>query len=397
MKELVKLQRESRSVRHLDLFRDVADLRLEDTFSQIELLCDDVIRLSKPGCSDESSLTVREDGDQSACLSRNTSFDGPWKQLHENADRSASPAPVSIVFAVDAAYVVPLATAIRSVVENNKNVWPLDIHVIHEGIGEETQRRILNSLPWNSAVIRWHLIGTLAFASGFSTRPGVSKMAFAKILLPRFLPETCRRVLYLDGDILVLGALEHLWNLDLGGAVLGAVPDHWLDPVAGNRPGASSSTGVARYFNAGVLLIDLEKWRRERVSERSLEYLDRFPNTEYSDQDALNVACDGRWQLLERTWNFHFDPSQPIARVAVAQELAIIHFVTCAKPWKSGSLSPNVEFYDGFRSRTCFALTRRERLQSALKRAGSRLLARSVVLRAAWFCAKSTMRTHAVT
>ncbi|MGR9173781.1 glycosyltransferase family 8 protein [Rhizobium sp. KDH_Rht_773_N] len=302
-----------------------------------------------------------------------------------------------IVFAVDAAYAVPLATALRSVAENNRDAWPLDIHVIHEGIGEETKRRIFDSLPANSTVIQWHPIGTLSFASGFSTRPGVSKMTFARILLPQFLPESCNRALYLDGDILVLAALEQLWNADLGEAVIGAVPDYWLDDVVSKEPGAAGPPRVERYFNAGILLIDLEKWRKERISERSLDYLDRFPTTEYSDQDALNVACDGRWKVLDRAWNFQFEPTQAIGRIALEQKLGIVHFVTNVKPWKSGSLSPNVAFYDAFRSRTRFALTRRERIQSGLKRAGSRLLARSALLRAVWSCTKSAMQTYTST
>ncbi|MBB4253719.1 lipopolysaccharide biosynthesis glycosyltransferase [Rhizobium anhuiense] len=302
-----------------------------------------------------------------------------------------------IVFAVDAAYAVPLATALRSIAENNQSAWPLNIHVIHEGIGEEIKRLIFDSLPANSAVIQWHPIATLSFANGFSTRPGVSRMTFARILLPQFLPQTCNRALYLDGDILVLTALEQLWNIDLGEAVIGAVPDYWLDNVVSIGPSATGGPRVERYFNAGILLIDLEKWRNERITERSLEYLDRFPTTEYSDQDALNFACDGKWKILNRAWNFQFEPTQAIARIALEQKLAIVHFVTNVKPWKSGSLSPNVAFYDAFRSRTRFALTRWERARSGLKRVGSRLLARSSLLRAAWSCTKSAMRAHAST
>ncbi|WP_259669260.1 glycosyltransferase family 8 protein [Rhizobium lentis] len=321
-------------------------------------------------------------------------WDGAGNMNVHSIPTGASPAGANerlgpIVFAVDEAYAVPLATALRSVAENNQSAWPLDIHVIHQGIDEETKRLVFESLPARSAVIQWHPIATLSFASGFSTRPGVSKMTFARILLPQFLPQTCSRALYLDGDILVLGALENLWNIDLGEAVIGAVPDYWLDNVVKNGPGATGGARVKRYFNAGILLIDLAKWRNERISERSLDYLDRFPTTEYSDQDALNVACDGKWKILDRAWNFQFEPTQAIARIALEQKLAIVHFVTNVKPWKSGSLSPNVAFYDAFRSRTRFALTRWERARSGLKRAGARLLTRSALLRAAWSCTKS--------
>lgn len=287
----------------------------------------------------------------------------------------------SIVFAADAAFAAPLATALRSVVDNNMRAWPLDIHVITEGMNEATKRRIAGSLPEDSAAINWHSIETPSFASQFSTRPGVSKMTFARLLLPRFLPDTCKKALYLDADILVLATLQPLWDLDLEGAIIAAVPDYCLDSVAArNNPAPKTSLPVERYFNAGMIFLDFEKWRSERVSERALDYLDQFPTTEYADQDALNVVCDGRWKELQPSWNFQFDPSQAIARTVREKNLKIVHFVTNVKPWRSGSLSPNVEFYDAFRSRTRFALNRRERLSSALKRICARLFSRSALL-----------------
>ena len=291
-----------------------------------------------------------------------------------------------IVFAADAAFAVPLATALRSLAESNMQAWPLDIHVINEGMADDTKQHIFNSLPENSATITWHSIDTFSFASQFSTRPGISRMTFARLLLPRFLPADCKSALYLDADIIVLDTLEPLWRLDLDGAIMAAVPDYCLDRLAAmNGSGLKTSLPVDRYFNAGMIFLDLEKWRSERVSERALEYLDHFPRTEYGDQDALNFVCNGRWKELKQCWNFQFDPSQAIAPIMRGQNLRIVHFVTNVKPWRAGSLSPNVGFYDAYRSRTRFALTHRERLFSAVKRIFSRLLVRSALLR----CLKS--------
>lgn len=287
-----------------------------------------------------------------------------------------------IVFAADAAFAAPLATALRSLAESNIQAWPLDIHVINEGMNEATKQRIVNSLPEDCAAITWHSIETFRFASQFSTRPGISRMTFARLLLPRFLPTTCTRALYLDADIIVLDTLEQLWNLDLDGAIIAAVPDYCLDSVAArNNPGLKTSLPIDRYFNAGMIFLDLEKWRSEKISERALEYLDRVPTAEYADQDALNFVCAGRWKELQPAWNFQFDPFHSIAVTVREHNLKVVHFVTNVKPWRSGSLSPNVGFYDAYRSRTRFALSHRERLSSALKRIFSRLLVRSALLR----------------
>jgi lipopolysaccharide biosynthesis glycosyltransferase len=301
----------------------------------------------------------------------------------------AQPVGCAIVFAADPAYAAPLATALLSLAESNSNAWPLDVHVIHEGIDEIIKARICRSLPKGSANITWHAINTASFAGSLFTRPGVSKMTFARIVLPQVLPSTCRRALYLDGDILVLASLEKLWNLDLGGAVVGAVPDYCLDHAVRHGLGPKEGPAVTRYFNAGVILIDIDEWRRERVTEKALRYLEHFPEAEYSDQDALNFACDGKWKIMNQSWNFQFDPSQDLAAERRSRNIAIAHFVTFAKPWRSGSLSPNVAFYEAFRSRTLFRLTPRQRAQSCAKRVASRLLARSDLLRTVWRYARS--------
>jgi lipopolysaccharide biosynthesis glycosyltransferase len=115
---------------------------------------------------------------------------------------------------------------------------------------------------------------------------------------------------------------------------------------------------VNRYFNAGVLLIDLDKWRSLRIMEKSMTYLQLRPDTPYADQDALNVACDGQWKELREQWNYqtlyHHPPSGPAMLPANAQ---VIHFITGDKPWKASIPNPYASLYDEFRSRTCFART----------------------------------------
>ncbi len=110
--------------------------------------------------------------------------------------------------------------------------------------------------------------------------------------------------MYLDADILVLDDLESLWETDLEGAVVGAVLDG-LDPkLKHGDPGFEEVPRVQDYFNSGVLLIDLGRWREERISERALELLINHPQSLFSDQDALNIVCDGRWKKLDPRWNF---------------------------------------------------------------------------------------------
>jgi lipopolysaccharide biosynthesis glycosyltransferase len=132
--------------------------------------------------------------------------------------------------------------------------------------------------------------------------------------------------------------------------------------VKNGQPGLEGMPPVEHYFNAGVLLIDLDQWRRARISERALEHLAQHPRTMFGEQDALNVACDGLWKKLDQRWNFQDHHRTKITDLSLAERPIIVHFVTSMKPWKPSSISVNASLYDSFRGRTCFAKSRREQV-----------------------------------
>jgi lipopolysaccharide biosynthesis glycosyltransferase len=295
-----------------------------------------------------------------------------------------------LVFACDGAWAMPLATALRSVAEANQKAWALEIYVLSHGLSEDIKGKIIDSLPKGSCSIRWVLVDLTPFAR-FSTLQHISKTTYARLLIPDILSKDIPRALYLDADVLVLDDLRPIWEVHLDGTVLGAVIDERVDTHI--KIGNTSLAGwplprVRNYFNAGVLLIDLASWRAERISEKALEYLERCPHSVYSDQDALNVACDGVWKKLDPRWNYYqIDLEKPISDLSATQRPGIIHFHGWQKPWDPRTLNMNAQFYDSFRTRTLFACTFQERLRNVPLVAWSRMkrhLRRSVVISRVW-------------
>jgi lipopolysaccharide biosynthesis glycosyltransferase len=293
-----------------------------------------------------------------------------------------------LVFACDAGYAMPLATTLRSIAETNRSAWPFQVYILSDGFSENTKRKVIDSLPKGSSSFRW-LPADLAGFEGFSTLQHISTATYARLLISSKLPDRVDRVLYLDADILVLDDLAPIWEVDLEGAVLGAVVDERLSTHI--KIGNTSLAGLPRvrnYFNAGVLLIDLARWRAERIAEKALGYLERCPHSPYSDQDALNVACDGLWKKLDPRWNYYqIDLQKPISDLSAAQRPGIVHFQGWSKPWNPRSLNLSAGFYDSFRTRTLFACTPEERLRHVPLVIWSRLkrvLKRSVVVSHVW-------------
>jgi lipopolysaccharide biosynthesis glycosyltransferase len=262
---------------------------------------------------------------------------------------------ISIAMACDERYAMPLASALRSIVDSNKCHWPLSVHILTDGFHELTRKRIQESLPKGSVSLYWLHISLDRFAN-LPTLAYISRMTFARFLLADLLPPEVTRVLYLDSDLLVLGDLGALWASSLETFCAGAVLDYGLDALLKQRdPKCAGMPLVKSYFNAGVLLINLDLWRHQQIGERAAQYLAEHPDSPFADQDALNAVLDGAWKALAEEWNYQRHLETNISSMTPKLRPAIVHFITAAKPWKREFHTPNELLFDNYRERTQFS------------------------------------------
>ncbi|HFR3770831.1 TPA: glycosyltransferase [Streptococcus suis] len=106
------------------------------------------------------------------------------------------------------------------------------------------------------------------------------------------------RALYLDSDIIVRGDIRYLFNLNLADYPLAAV--HNLAPQGFYEDG----------FNAGVLLIDCQKWRAEQTAPKLWVLTREHHLTAYGDQGILNMHFQDTWLPLPKEYNFMVGPDQ---------------------------------------------------------------------------------------
>jgi lipopolysaccharide biosynthesis glycosyltransferase len=149
-------------------------------------------------------------------------------------------------------------------------------------------------------------------------------------------------VLYLDTDTIVLDSAAPLWDVELGDRPVAAASNP-VYPFMNFHPDAALGlTNAEEYFNSGVLLLDLERMRREGSTKLLLEYAQAHPWNQYPDQDALNVVFAGRRLSLHPRWNapqtlWHLSlPELPFTSAEVQEARsnpAIVHFVGPFKPW----------------------------------------------------------------
>lgn len=238
--------------------------------------------------------------------------------------------------AADAAYALPLAVMLRSAASALDPRCTLDVYVVDAGVAPDDRARIAGSLG-GCGTVTWVSPERAAFA-GLPLWGRMPIATYDKLAIARWMPAGEPRAIWLDADLLVLGDLAALWRSDLRSAVLAATQDPRV-PTIGSRFGvrAHASCGLApraKYFNAGVMVIDLERWRASDVEGDALAYLRRHREQVYFwDQEALNVAAATRWSELSPLWNWTVSGAAAAVRAAPG-EPRILHFSGNLKPWR---------------------------------------------------------------
>jgi len=262
---------------------------------------------------------------------------------------AASAQRVEIAMCVDEGFAMPLSVALASL---DAVSWgrPTRVSVLQPGFGADTKARITRGLRHLEVV--WHDLDEDRVA-GAHFPPQLSRATLYRLLLEQILPSDIERLIYLDGDIVVLDSLAPLFDAELGGRALGAVRDAnspWCAGICGPDWQRLGLAPDSPYFNAGILLIDLAAWRRERIGERALDVL-RRQSPQWADQDALNIILEGRWTELPRRWNLQTaDVSGNSTGWAVfgddtraaTADPAVIHYsgIGQPKPWQLGCAHP---------------------------------------------------------
>lgn len=157
------------------------------------------------------------------------------------------------------------------------------------------------------------------------------------------------RALYLDTDILVLSQLAPLIDTDLQGRTVAAVGNHPpidVMRVAIRRSNRGNIDPDAPYFNAGVLVIDTERWRRLAIGSNSRAFLRRYPSTRLLDQDALNMLLVNDWLALPKAWNA---PAGRLDATPMFAGLAQMNrsLVAAVQAWEEAQRQPNILHFTG--------------------------------------------------
>lgn len=246
---------------------------------------------------------------------------------------------ISIVVASDNHYAVMLAAFIKSIEENHITDERLDFYILDDKISADIKNKINASI--NKAVTNLIWLKTSVIVPHDISIPvdhtAMPFTTYYRLFAPGIVPEKVDRLIYLDVDMIVLEDISKLWNINIEDKLFAAVQD-WQLTVSCSWGGIPNyeQLGIpadTEYFNAGLLVIDTKKWRRENVTRRVIEFMNtnmKFVN--FADQYGLNGLLYSQWYRLDPRWNWfaQFDNDNPF----------IIHFLDIKPIFKNYRSKP---------------------------------------------------------
>src|SRR5271170_3830140 len=135
--------------------------------------------------------------------------------------------PVTIVCGADDRFAMPLAMVLRSAAMNCSR--PLHAHVLNNDLSAKSKRRVEKASP--GATLHWVDVDPKFMADVPVGLPHLSKATYLRLAVGKLLPADLDRMIYLDCDVLVVGDLAELWDTDLQGNIIGAVPDFMISTL----------------------------------------------------------------------------------------------------------------------------------------------------------------------
>lgn len=252
---------------------------------------------------------------------------------------------IPIFFAVDDGYIPFLAVTLQSIADNSTEEYYYVIKILYTNISEENKEKINKYTKENINIEFVDLNYYIEKVKGkLYTRDYFSMTTYFRLFISNLYPQY-NKAIYLDSDIVLLTDVANLYNEDIGDNLVGAVPDDIIQQNKVFQEYVEKVVGVAsykNYFNAGMLIMNLDQLRKNKFQEKFLYLLENVKYSVVQDQDYLNRICKGRVKLLDMTWNV-----MPNATKGVNEEdIKLIHYNYQYKPWHYDNIPFSKYFWD---------------------------------------------------
>ena len=257
---------------------------------------------------------------------------------------------IPVFFSSDDNYLPFLAVSIRSLIDNLSPSRNCHIHILNNGLKDASVRRVLDMATDRVKISLVDVSREIApLAEKLDLRDYYTISIYFRLFIASLFPQY-HRAIYLDADIVVNGDITELYEMPIGNRLVGAIPDAVIASCEAFQNYATLGVGIPykRYFNSGVMLMNLDQFRVQQIEKKFVYLLNTYHfETVCPDQDYLNILCRDQVLYLDKSWN----------KMAIDDRYDgvpnLIHYNNFFKPWQHDNICYKDYFWN-YAERTTF-------------------------------------------
>lgn len=251
---------------------------------------------------------------------------------------------MNILISINDNFVHCTIDMIKSIMLNDNG--KINVYLIYENLSDDSIKVLTSVLEENDDCKLFLFKHDFDKSNFVINLKHVCQETYFRLYAPFILPDNLDRILYLDGDIICNGPLQDLYEMPFDGNILAACEN--IDPNKDLVKNINKRLGRpidSLYFNAGVLLINLDEYRKYITEEEMNSFIDS--NREilhYQDQDVINILFDGKIKKIDFTYNYQINH---VELQNLEYNKRIVHYVSPSKPWHDSYYLPfhGIDYY----------------------------------------------------
>jgi UDP-glucose/galactose:(glucosyl)LPS alpha-1,2-glucosyl/galactosyltransferase len=256
----------------------------------------------------------------------------------------------NFLYCLDSNYNIPASCSIYSLLEKSKE--KVNIFIMHKDATNKDflPRKIIKHTNLNKLIIYKVDLTDYDFPNIFGTH--VSEATYYRLFIQDYIKEDIDYITYLDCDAFCINdpivlINENIEKMKSSGFTISSMLEPGLEHHSNNTLKLKSN----KYFNAGVMIIDLNKWKTDDLKNNSLRIIkEHKEKLLFWDQDVLNLYFDGQYEPIPRALNFKVDMDTNNKAINIENDLkhkiSILHYSGKFKPWSvRGAVNHNAEFF----------------------------------------------------
>jgi len=268
---------------------------------------------------------------------------------------------MNILLSTNDSYMMPTTVLMESILDTQTT--PVVFYMMWSDLSEDSRNALQTLVDSRNSSIFFIRIDEDAFA-GLPTREYISRETYFRLLASKYLPKDMERILWLDGDMIVRRELNSLYYMEFeDNAVIACPHGDVMRSIMDVNCKNIRIEHREQYFNAGMMLCNLNRWREMNIEDKIVSILDRKLKMSFPGQDLTNLIFNGFVKCedyIKYNCMIHsIADNETLARAK--EEAVIVHYAGRAKPWIFSDIYFADEF-DAFYEKTSYHETKLKRM-----------------------------------